>query len=117
MRRLKLGPVLAVLAVVLVGCIPGLGTMEPVAVRMETPHIAVATFTPTVAVTDVILSFAGGNIDLVRSEDVRFQCQPYRSGWDCYAVGQDNPAAPRLVHQAGEPMNFIVYASDASRVV
>lgn len=117
MKRLRFIPLLLVLVFALAACLPGLGTMESVNVSVESPHIAVATFTPAVAVTDVIVNFAGGDIDHVRTEDPRWQCQPYRNAWDCFVVGQDDPGPPRVVHPAGEPIVFIVYASEAGAVV
>lgn len=117
MKRLRF-PLLAVLLVwILAACLPGLGTIQPVQVSAETPHIAVATFTPSAAVTDVIVNFAGGDIDHVRPVDTRFQCQAYRSGWDCFVTGQDDARAPRVVHPAGEALQFVVYAGRAENVV
>ncbi len=113
----RLIPLLALLAVVLTGCLPGLGTLSAVPVVVETPHVATAVFTPNSDVIDVIVNFAGGEIVLVQAEDPAWQCQPFRAGWDCFVTGQDDSAVPRVVHAAGVPVRFTVHATAPGRVV
>lgn len=117
MKHLRLTALVAALLVALAGCIPGLGTFEPINVRSVSAETAVATFVPAAPVQDVIVSFAGGGIDLVEPQDPRFQCQEYRGGWDCYVTGQDDAAAPRLVHEAGLPIRFTIHATRPAGVV
>ena len=80
-------------------------------------HTAVATFTPTLAVTDVIVNFAGGGITGVQADSPIWQCQEFRNAWDCFVTGQDDSAPPRLVHPAGEPISFTVTAAEPVLVV
>lgn len=113
MKRLTI--VLAIMAVALAGCVlPGLGTLEPAFVQVETPHIAVVTFTPTQAVQDVSIYIGGA--DIVRADHPAFECEEYRNGHSCYVPGQEVAANPRLTHPAGEPIRVITYSEDASSV-
>ena len=117
MKHLRLPILLAALLLAVTACLPGLGTLEPVNVTTEGPHTATAVFTPQEPAVEVIVSFAGGSIEHVHADDPRFQCQSIGTGWDCFVTGQDDAAAPRVVHEAGEAITFNVYASDATKVV
>lgn len=114
MKHTRLLTVILALAIVLAGCLPGLGTMAPLPVEVATPHIAVVTFTPLVNVRDVIIYIGGA--DLARSEHPAFECEAYRNGQRCFAPGQDDPRTPRLAHPAGESIRIIAYSADASEV-
>lgn len=99
------------------GCLPGLGTITAVPVRVETPSLASAAFTPEVPVQDLIVNFAGGGITKVWATDDGFQCQEFRSGWDCFVTGQDDSSVERVVHPAGETIRFWIQAERARDVV
>lgn len=114
MKHTRLLTVILALAMVLAGCLPGLGTMGPLPVEVATPHIAVVTFTPLVNVRDVIIYLGGA--DIARSEHPAFTCKEYRNGHRCYVPGQDDPRTPRLIHTAGEFIQIIAYSADASDV-
>ena len=113
MRKLLIA--VAVLAVGLAGCVlPGLGTLEPLSVHVETPHIATVTFTPAQVVQDV--SIYVGGADIVRADHPLFECEEYRNGHSCYVPGQEDPANPRVTHPAGESIKLVAYAQDSSGV-
>jgi|GEM_PF-2633295 len=99
------------------GCLPGLGTITAVPVRVETPSLASAAFTPEVPVQDLIVNFAGGGITKVWSTDDAFQCQEFRNAWDCFVTGQDDSSVDRVVHPAGETIRFWIQAERAREVV
>ena len=106
---IRLTTLTAALMLALAACIPGLGTMEPISVTVETPHIATVTYTPTVNVQDVIINVGGA--ETVRSSHPLFECEPYRSGHRCYIPGQDNASAPRVISPAGERIQVVAYAA------
>lgn len=111
----RLIAIATVLAVALAGCVlPGLGTLEPAFVQVETPHIAVVTFVPKVAVQDV--SIYVGGADIARADHPLFECEEYRNGHSCYVPGQEVAANPRVTHPAGEPIRVVTYSEASSNV-
>lgn len=113
-QTIRLTTLVVALLLTLAACIPGLGTMEPLQVTVETPHIATVTFTPTVNAVDVII-FVGG-ADTVRTEHVAFECEPYRQGHRCSVPGQEDASVPRFISPAGQPIQIIAYADRAAGV-
>ena len=114
MKRLT---IVAALALLLSACLPGLGSITAVPVRVQTPTLATAAFAPEVDAQDLIVNFAGGGITKVWPDDDAFQCQEFRSGWDCFVTGQDDSSVDRVVHPAGETIRFWIQAERARDVV